>query len=263
MSIVVAGVALGGTTSGTTVTAIVEGQPGRTPRVRLLDRDADGRRMPRRPEARRLVRALEAEEVQRVAIDAPLSLPRPVVCEDEDSVRCFPDDGSDADYLSRSCDSFVPWSAAGYVSAHPLPPARLGALAFRGIYLRRALERAGNEVVEAWPRGVYMALEAQGSSTLSGSTEEPEAYLAGATALLAPRLEFDSLLSTTDEVYAVAARTRSVGPRHGLALDARGRRRQHLSLRRRDTRNRQRSVGRVSCARALGRVAGSPVRPDR
>lgn len=204
MSIVVAGVDLGGATTGTTATAIVTGEPGSTPRVRLLDRDAEGRRMPRQPAVRRIVRALEALDVELVAIDAPLSLPHPVICDDEDCDRCFPEDGSDADYKSRSCDGQVPWSAAGYLS-NPMPTAMLGAITFRGIYLRRALERAGIEVVEAWPRGVYMALGANGSDPLPGSSKESDAYLADASALIAPRFQFDSPLATPHDVDAIAA----------------------------------------------------------
>ena len=202
--LVAAGVDLGGKTTGRTVTAILVGSPDGVPTARLLREDADGRRLPDQVAVRRLAKAIRGQGATIVAVDAPLSLPHAVICPDPDCGRCFPDSGADASYTSRAADRAPAWVEAGF-TAHPMPTAMLGALAFRGIYLRRALERAGLTVIETWPRGVFLSLGPSRPGSWPSSSSEPDAYLAMATESLAPHLDLVDQPTDPDDADALAA----------------------------------------------------------
>lgn len=219
MELVVGGIDVGGKTTGRTSTAVVEGAAGgagaQLPTARILHHDADGQQLPRRVGVRRLALALAAAGARTVAVDAPLSLPHPLTCEDAGCPRCFPADGEDADYSSRPADRSAPWTAAGY-TASPMPTAMLGAITFRGVYLRRALERAGVSVLETWPRGVFLSLD-PGREPLPSSSREPEAYVAAGTERLRRHLEIDGELASPDDVDAVAC---ALAAWHHVTTDA-------------------------------------------
>jgi predicted nuclease with RNAse H fold len=146
-----AGIDLGGRTTGTTAIAWVEGSRRARPSVREVRAGAGLRADPR------VVGELGSPEV--VAIDAPLTLPHPVVCTDDDCPVCFPDDGSAPVYGSRSdLDGASAWRSIGHVEKGPMATAMLAGIAFRAIYLARLLRRAGLKVIEAWPMGAYRAI---------------------------------------------------------------------------------------------------------
>lgn len=203
MALTTAGVDLGGKTTGRTATAIAESSDGPRPRVSLLRDDAEGKRLPLRPGVRRLTNALVASGVELVAIDAPLSLPHPVVCEDVDCSICFPTDGTDADYTSRTPDHRDTWTQARFTSS-PMSTAILGALTMRGIYLRRSLEHEGVTVIETWPRGVYMSLKPDAQNALPGSSGAQERYVATMLAALSDHVDVADDIANADEVDAVA-----------------------------------------------------------
>jgi predicted nuclease with RNAse H fold len=146
-----AGIDLGGRTTGTTAIAWVDGPHGGRPRVREARADARLRGDPQ------ILGELGSPGV--VAIDAPLTLPHPVVCADDDCPVCFPDDGAAPSYGSRSeLDGATAWRSVGHVEKGPMATAMLAGIAFRAIYLARLLRRAGLTVIEAWPMGAYRAL---------------------------------------------------------------------------------------------------------
>jgi predicted nuclease with RNAse H fold len=149
-----AGIDLGGRTTGTTAIAWVDGSQGSGPRV--LEVRAGAALRGDRGDTEVLA-SLGAAAV--VAIDAPLTLPHPIVCTDEACPECFPDDGAAPAYGSRSAmDSGAAWRAVDHVEKGPMATAMLAGIAFRAIYLARLLRRAGFAVIEAWPMGAYRAL---------------------------------------------------------------------------------------------------------
>lgn len=202
MNLVVAGIDVGGKTTGRTSAAVATGDGDGAPTVRILRHDAEGQPLPRRAGVRRLALAVGATGARTVAVDAPLSLPHALTCEDPGCPRCFGGDGGDADYASRPADRAAVWTAAGY-TASPMPTAMLGAITFRGIYLRRALERAGMSVVETWPRGVFLSLD-PASEPLPSSSRDPAAYVVAASERLRRHLDLDGELTSPDDVDAVA-----------------------------------------------------------
>jgi predicted nuclease with RNAse H fold len=84
-----------------------------------------------------------------VAIDAPLTLPHSLLCGETGCPRCRP--GS-ASYLERDVDAIARADGGG------MPFVMLAAIAFRGIYLARVLQRLGMEVIEVYPAGAYRAM---------------------------------------------------------------------------------------------------------
>jgi predicted nuclease with RNAse H fold len=145
------GIDLGGRTTGTTAIAWVDGRRGSRPGVREvragvgLRGDAD------------VLGGIGSPGV--VAIDAPLTLPHPVVCTDDDCPVCFPDEGAAPTYGSRSnLDGAAAWRSIGHVEKGPMATAMLAGIAFRAIYLARLLRRAGLKVIEVWPMGAYRAI---------------------------------------------------------------------------------------------------------
>jgi predicted nuclease with RNAse H fold len=146
-----AGIDLGGRTTGTTAIAWLEGPGGGRPRVRdvragaALRGDAE------------VVSELGCPDV--VAVDAPLTLPHPVVCTDADCPVCFPEDGAAPVYGSRPhLDGASAWRSVGHIEKGPMATAMLAGIAFRAIYLARLLRRVGLNVIEAWPMGAYRAI---------------------------------------------------------------------------------------------------------
>lgn len=150
----VAGVDLSGRSTGRTAVVWLDGQPGRPAVANVQSVGFVG------PSGdQNLVHALVDSAPQVVAIDAPLSLPHAVVCTDLACPRCFPD-GQGASYTRRQLEFREVWTDHGYLSVAPMPIGMLGALAFRAMYLRRMLLRAGiPEVIETWPTGVCRSLE--------------------------------------------------------------------------------------------------------
>jgi predicted nuclease with RNAse H fold len=149
-----AGIDLGGRTTGTTAIAWVEGSRGSRPRV--LDVRADTELRGDRGDAA-ILAALGSPGV--VAVDAPLTLPHPIVCTDDDCPVCFPSDGVAPVYGSRpALDSAAAWRSVDHVEKAPIATAMLAGIAFRATYLARLLRRAGLEVIEVWPMGAYRAL---------------------------------------------------------------------------------------------------------
>lgn len=82
-----------------------------------------------------------------VAIDAPLTLPHSVLCAETACPRCQPGTG---EYLSRDVDKL----------AGGMPTTMLAAIAFRGIFLGRALRERGVRVIETYPAAGYRELGA-------------------------------------------------------------------------------------------------------
>jgi predicted nuclease with RNAse H fold len=202
VELVVAGIDVGGKTTGRTSVAIAEGAPGGIPTVRILRHDADSEPLARRAGVRTLARTIGAAGARTVAVDAPLSLPHPLTCTDPACRRCWPADGTDADYSSRPADRAALWTGAGH-AVSPMPTAMLGAITFRGVYLRRALERAGLAVVETWPRGVLASLEPDAAALPSSSADEG-AYLTAATERLGAHLDLGDDLVTAHDIDAAA-----------------------------------------------------------
>jgi predicted nuclease with RNAse H fold len=173
-----AGVDLGGRTTGTTAMAWVEGPPGTTPRVRDTRAGAA-----LRGDAA-LLRELGSPGV--VAVDAPLTLPHPVVCTDPGCPVCFPDDGAAPAYGSRpALDGATAWRSVGHVEKGPMATAMLAGIAFRAIYLARLLRRAGLRVIETWPMGAYRSI----ARSPEGASRGDEGADEWRRALLATRVD--------------------------------------------------------------------------
>lgn len=92
-----------------------------------------------------LIRWVAERRPRVVAIDAPLSLPHGLSCEDPACARCEP---PSSDYLARDIDRLV-----GGMST-----VMIAGIAFRGIYLARRLRRLGIEVIEVYPAAAYQRL---------------------------------------------------------------------------------------------------------
>jgi predicted nuclease with RNAse H fold len=217
-----AGIDLGGRTTGTTAIAWVDGPRGSRPRVREVSAAAGLRT------DQKVLTELGSPGV--VAIDAPLTLPHPVVCTDDDCPVCFPDDAAAPAYGSRSgLDGATAWRSIGHVEKGPMATAMLAGIAFRAIYLARLLRRAGLKVIEAWPMGAYRAIARSPGAT--GRGEEGgddwrrallETRLDGLDETVAPavRAERDRLDAVAAAYVGwlwLARRARSVPP--GAKLD--------------------------------------------
>jgi predicted nuclease with RNAse H fold len=162
-----AGIDLGGRTTGTTAMAWVEGPAGHRPSVRNVRAGAA-----LRGDAR-VLGELGFPGV--VAVDAPLTLPHPVVCTDHDCPVCFPEDGEAPVYGSRpQLDAAKAWRSVGHNEKGPMATAMLAGIAFRAIYLARLLRRAGLKVIEAWPMGAYRALARSSGTTARGDEGDDE-----------------------------------------------------------------------------------------
>jgi predicted nuclease with RNAse H fold len=149
--VIAAGIDLSGRTVGVTAIAWVEGE---RPRVtRLEAKDLRGGRGDDR-----VCALLREHRPAVVALDAPLQLPHPVTCEEEACPICFPEDGVAPSYGARTVDRPEAWKGIGHRERSPMPTVMLAGIAFRAIYLARLLRRAGLEVIETWPMGVYRAL---------------------------------------------------------------------------------------------------------
>jgi predicted nuclease with RNAse H fold len=176
-----AGIDLGGRTTGTTAIAWVEGSRGSTPRV--LEVRAGPELRGDRGDAEVLA-TLGSPGV--VAVDAPLTLPHPIVCTDDNCPVCFPHETVAPPYGSRpGLDSAAAWKAVDHVEKGPMATAMLAGIAFRAIYLARLLRRAGLEVIEVWPMGAYRAL-ARAPGVHARGTDGGDEWR---RALLVPRVE--------------------------------------------------------------------------
>jgi predicted nuclease with RNAse H fold len=176
-----AGIDLGGRTTGTTAIAWLDGSRGSTPRVLDVRAGADLRGNRGDSE---ILAALGCPGV--VAVDAPLTLPHPVTCTDEDCPVCFPAQGAAPQYGSRpGVDSAAAWKSVQHVEKAPIATAMLAGIAFRAIYLARLLRRSGLQVIEAWPMGAYRALARTPGTRIRGDDGDDE----WRRALLVPRVE--------------------------------------------------------------------------
>lgn len=82
-----------------------------------------------------------------------------MVCDDPHCPECFPPDGSVPSYGARpELESPSSWGEAGHAEKAPMPTVMVSGIAFRAIYLRRLLERAGHTVIEVWPMGAYRSI---------------------------------------------------------------------------------------------------------
>jgi predicted nuclease with RNAse H fold len=77
-----------------------------------------------------------------VAIDAPLSLPHSVLCQERGCPRCVAGEGR---YIARDVDGL----------AGGMPTVMLAAIAFRGMHLARLLRDLGLTVIETYPGAAY------------------------------------------------------------------------------------------------------------
>jgi predicted nuclease with RNAse H fold len=224
-----AGIDLGGRTTGTTAVAWLDGSRGGRPR--LLDVRAGAELRGDRGDAE-ILAVLGSPEV--VAVDAPLTLPHPITCTDDECPVCFPGEGIAPQYGSRpGLDSAAAWKSVDHVEKAPMASAMLAGIAFRAIYLTRLLRRAGLEVIEVWPMGAYRALARTPSARIRGDDGDDE----WRRALLVSRVEsVDEAIprgdaAERDRLDAVAAayvgwlwlagEARSVPPgaeRHGEAI---------------------------------------------
>lgn len=202
----IVGVDLSGRTTGDTALALLTGRADDVPRAEPIITHG-GAPLGRRPDARLIARICAELSADIVAIDAPLELPHPVTCTEQTCRTCFPDDGMDASYASRGADRTAAWRAAGHPETAPMATAMLGGIAFRGIYLRRALERLGVPTLETWPKGVYRATAARdGVTAPPPPSSEGDAYVAWATPLLRRRVAARwEEHGTPDRIDAVAA----------------------------------------------------------
>lgn len=130
-----------------------------------------------------LIRWVSERKPRVVAIDAPLSLPHGLTCEDPTCPRCEPPSSS---YLARDVDR-----RAGGMST-----VMIAGIAFRGIYLARRMRRLGIEVIEVYPAAAYQRLGLR--------TKEERRYPARVSEVLAWHVP-GALLGTADERDAVTA----------------------------------------------------------
>ena len=159
---IVLGIDLSGRSTGVTAAAVLEGRRGGRPK--LTTRKEHGL-WGKRGDAQLIDFALQARP-DWIAIDAPLTLPHTVTCDDDGCPRCFPPGDVAPTYGSRALDARATWVARGYEMKEPMATAMLAAVAFRGIYLRRLLRRRGlTRVIETWPMGVYRSLGTDAART--------------------------------------------------------------------------------------------------
>jgi predicted nuclease with RNAse H fold len=176
-----AGIDLSGRTTGTTAVAWVEGSGDGPPRIRQVIADPSLRG---RTGDRRICDRLGRPGV--VAIDAPLSLPHPVVCDDPSCPECFPSDGSIPSYGARTeIESPSAWAEVEHTEKGPMPMVMVSGIAFRAIYLRRLLEREGHTAIEVWPMGAYRAI----ARALDGDAAAGDTGNEWRRSLLSERLE--------------------------------------------------------------------------
>ena len=105
----------------------------------------------------------------------------------------------------REAEAQAAWLAVARAPIRPMPTAMIGALAVRGVYLRRAIEREGIPTLETWPAGVLTQMTGDGAVKRSSSTD-PQAYVAWATQAMDGRVRtMRDDMDGPDEVDAVAA----------------------------------------------------------
>ena len=86
-----------------------------------------------------------------------------------------------------------------------MPTAMLGALAVRGRYLHRAVEREGIATLETWPAGTLLQLAPRGAVKPS-SSKDPGSYTRWARTQLEPHITADWVaVEGPDDVDAIAA----------------------------------------------------------
>jgi predicted nuclease with RNAse H fold len=192
-----AGIDLSGRTIGTTALALVGGD---APRPEVLEVVA-GRNLRGPTGDAEIVRRLEDRRPAVVAVDAPLTLPHAVTCDEPECPICFPADGVAPSYGSRAIDGAAAWAAVGHAEKPPMAMVMVAGIAFRARYLQRLLERVGLTVIETWPMGVYRVL-ARGAGETAADTGD--AWRRG---LLASAIDgLDGVdASNTDRLDAVAA----------------------------------------------------------
>lgn len=197
------GIDLSGRWTGTTAIALVEGGGGRPALAEVASRRARGAACDAW-----VLDTVAAAAPATVSLDAPLSLPHAVTCRDAGCARCLAGP-SPPPYGSRGIDTRETWTALGFGQKEPMATAMLAAIAFRAIWLARAIEaraieaRAPARVVETWPTGVCRALE-----RAAGRPPQPKAT-AWKRELLAGALDGLELVAAggaeDDELDAVAA----------------------------------------------------------
>jgi predicted nuclease with RNAse H fold len=214
--IIVAGIDVSGRTTGRTALAWLRGRPGERPVLSDPPREKGLRGA---KGDRNLVAALVEQGPVVVALDAPLALPHPVVCRDSGCPTCFPGAGDDPIYTMRQLERADRWLEISTMKG-PMPMVMISGIAFRAIYLRRALERKGLAVIETWPMGVYrvlerrdgregatalsiearkelLALAVDGAGTVLGADASPDQVDAVAAALAAWSYESQAALSVS------------------------------------------------------------------
>lgn len=135
-----------------------------------------------------------------VAIDAPLTLPHGITCEDPGCERCIPPSSS---YLTRDVDRM-----AGGMSM-----VMIAGIAFRGIYLARRIASLGYDVIEIYPAAAYRAF-----GLLSTEDRRDSLRVADAIESRVP----GARVETGDERDAVAAAFVAVEYARGRAVSVAG-----------------------------------------
>lgn len=172
----VAGVDLSGRTTGTTAIAWLKGE-SKPALTRVL---ADSKLRGERGDAE-ITRELVKSQPSVVALDAPLALPHAVTCADDECRHCLSSDTPAPAYGSRACESKAAWAAVGHHEKPPMPMVMVAGIAFRGIYLKRLIEKARIPVIETWPMATYRAL--------AGSAQPQDTDEAWRRSVLASKVE--------------------------------------------------------------------------
>lgn len=150
----VAGVDVSGRTTGVTAIAWLQGK-----REPALERVLAGTQLRGDHGDAEVVRELVSMRPSVVALDAPLALPHAVTCTNVDCSHCLSEGASAPSYGSRRCDSKEAWAEAGHAEKPPMPTVMVAGIAFRGMYLKRLIERERIAVIETWPMAIYRALD--------------------------------------------------------------------------------------------------------
>ena len=136
-----------------------------------------------------------------VAIDAPLTLPHSVTCDEPECTRC---ELGAAWYTQREVDQAARRLGGG------MPAVMLAAISFRGMYLARKLGELGLEVIETYPAAAYRAMGAQ------GKTYEERAELLGRRLGILDRTDHDAI----DAACAALVAADYAGGRSGGVIEA-------------------------------------------
>jgi predicted nuclease with RNAse H fold len=152
--VLVAGIDLSGRTTGTTALAWLAGTASQERPV--LDRPVVAGGLRGAGGDQRIVSLLVDARPDVVAIDAPLRLPHAVICRDEGCGRCFPLSSAYPSYTTRLLERKERWDPP---MTRPMPMVMVAAIAFRGIFLKRLLEREDIRVIETWPAGAFRRIQ--------------------------------------------------------------------------------------------------------